>query len=92
VNEYLVQIEVNRPAALDDSEWNVIMKREAEHARRYRETGTIVRIWRLPGTTANVGIWSAGTATQLHESLSALPAFPYMKVVVQPLSQHYLEV
>lgn len=91
MNEYLVGIRVKRPAAMDDSEWNELLSREAAQARRYRETGIIVRIWRLPGTTANLGIWSADTATELHEHLAALPAFPYMSIDVQALARHYLE-
>lgn len=92
MNEYLVRITVNRPVAMVDSQWESVLRREAEHAGRYRAAGTILRIWRLPGTTANVGIWSAQTATELHDKLAALPAFPYMKVDVQALAQHYLEV
>lgn len=92
MSEYLVRITVNRPVAMSDSQWESVLRREAEHAGRYRATGAIVRIWRVPGTTANVGIWSAQTATELHDKLAALPAFPYMKVDVQPLAQHYLEV
>lgn len=91
MNEYLVRITVNRPVAMADSQWDSVLQREAEHAGRYRAAGTILRIWRLPGTTANVGVWSAQSATDLHDKLAALPAFPYMTVDVQPLAQHYLE-
>ncbi|MET0454108.1 MAG: muconolactone Delta-isomerase family protein [Mycobacterium sp.] len=91
MSEFLVHIDLNRPAGMDDSQWGAVLKREAQHAGRYRDDGVIERMWRIPGTTANVGIWSADTATELHELLSTLPAFPHMKVVVQPLAQHYLE-
>ena len=91
-NEYLVRIDVEMPAAMPDAEWDAVMAREAERARGYRRAGVIVRIWRIPGTRSNIGIWSAASASELHDKLSALPAYPYMKISVQPLAQHYVEL
>jgi muconolactone D-isomerase len=50
-----------------------------------------VRIWRIPGRTANVGIWEAPDATALHDLVSSLPLFPWLDVTVTPLARHYLE-
>jgi muconolactone D-isomerase len=48
-------------------------------------------MWRVPGRVANVGIWQATDATELHEALASLPLFPYIDARVTPLAQHYLE-
>jgi len=91
MSEYLVRIELTRPAGIPDADWDDVLTREAAHGRELRAAGTIVRIWRVPGTSSNVGVWSADTATELHEFLTGMPAHPYMKVDVQALAQHYLE-
>jgi muconolactone D-isomerase len=50
-----------------------------------------VRIWRLPGQTANVGVWAAPDATALHEVLTSMPLFPWFRVEVEALAVHYVE-
>jgi muconolactone D-isomerase len=57
----------------------------------YRQRGVITRIWRVPGTTSNVGVWTAADASELDRSLAGLPAFRYMTIQVQALATHYLE-
>lgn len=68
-----------------------LLDQEGRRGRELRESGTIVRIWRLPGQTANVGIWQAEDATDLHAAISSLPLFPWMSVQVTTLAAHYLE-
>jgi len=89
--EFLVHISVRRPEGVDDNSWRVTLADEARVGANYRHSGVIARIWRLPGTTSNVGLWTAADATELHTLLSALPAFPYMTIHVDALAQHYLE-
>ncbi|WP_280460512.1 muconolactone Delta-isomerase [Nocardia carnea] len=89
--EFLVHISVRRPASVDDDSWRAILADEARVGTNYRRSGVIARIWRLPGTTSNVGLWIVSDATELHTLLSELPAFPYMTIRVDALAQHYLE-
>jgi muconolactone D-isomerase len=35
-----------------------------------------------------VGLWEAEDATQLHDALSSLPAFPWMDATVEALAIH----
>lgn len=86
--EFLVQIRVNVPPGLDISE---VMQREQARGRELKSAGTIVRMWRIPGCTANVGIWQAQDATELHAAITSLPMFPYIEAQVTPLATHYLE-
>ena len=53
--------------------------------------GQIRRIWRIPGTSQNVGIWDAADATELHDLISSLPAFPWITAEVTALALHPLE-
>lgn len=89
--EYLVRIVLTRPSGIDNEGWTALLVEEEKAGCSYREQDTIRRIWRVPGTTANVGIWSAPDASRLHELLAGLPAFAYMTIQVEALAEHYLE-
>ena len=89
--EFLVQIQVNLPPAMDAAQTAALTAAEQARGDELRGDGTIVRIWRIPGRLANVGIWSAPDATALHDAITSLPLFPYLDVRVTPLATHYLE-
>lgn len=89
--EFLVRIEIQLPAELPGTERADLAAQELARGKALREAGTIVRIWRLPGRTANVAVWEAGDATELHELLASLPLFPWMDIEVEPLALHPLE-
>jgi muconolactone D-isomerase len=91
VADYLVRITVTRPSAVDDETWAALLAQEREVGLGYRRTGPLQRIWRVPGTTSNVGIWSAANATELDRLLAGLPAFRFMTIQVEALALHYLE-
>jgi muconolactone D-isomerase len=82
--EFLVTIEIELPVDSPDD----LLRREAERARELAGKGLLVRLWRLPGRRANVGLWSAADATELHEALASLPLFPYMSIRVEALARH----
>ena len=87
---YLVRIAVDLPPRMPDDEREALMERERERGRELREAGTIEEMWRVPGRLANVGIWSAPSATVLHEAISSLPVWRFTEVEVTPLADHYL--
>lgn len=89
--EFLVRIEVDLPADLDPDRRASLVEAEAARGRELLAAGTIGRIWRVPGRQANVGIWRAADATELHAAISSLPLFKWMSVTVEPLATHYLE-
>jgi len=89
--EFLVRITVARPDGVADEQWRELLAEEARVASGYRDNGVISRIWRVPGTSGNVGVWRAADASELHERISRLPAFPHMQVQVEALAVHYLE-
>jgi muconolactone D-isomerase len=85
--EFLVHITVTIPQAIAEE----VVAEERRVGVQLRDAGVIRRIWRVPGTTSNVGIWEAPDATALHEALSSLPAFPWARAEVTPLAVHPLE-
>lgn len=89
--EFLVQIQVDFPPEMPAEQLADVMARETVRGRELKEAGTIVRIWRIPGRRANVGVWSAATADELHEAITSLPAFPWIDARVTPLATHHLE-
>jgi muconolactone D-isomerase len=89
--EFLVQIQVTLPPELSSARLEELTDAEQARGRELKNQGVIRRMWRIPGRTANVGIWDAADATALHEALCSLPMFPYIDARVTPLATHYLE-
>jgi len=91
MGEYLIQMQINIPPDMPDSQLADLRAREKERGLQLRAEGTIKRVWRVPGRVANIGYWEAPDATVLHDKISSLPMFPWLDVHVTPLAQHYLE-
>jgi muconolactone D-isomerase len=89
--EFLVEIETSLPPDMGAAATSELLEREHQRGLELRESAAILRIWRIPGQFANVGIWSAEDATALHDSIASLPLFPWMSVQVTPLATHPLE-
>ena len=89
--EFLVRIALKRPDTVDDGSWAAVLDAERRVGFDYRRRGVIARIWRVPGTTANVGVWIAADASELDRLLAGLPAFRHMTIRVEALATHYLE-
>lgn len=88
VSEFLVQMENRLPADFPPDERANLLRAEAARARQLGSDGTLLRLWRVAGRRANVGIWRAPTTGALHEALESLPLFPYLDIQVIPLSVH----
>lgn len=86
--EFLVRIEVRWPPEGDASVKAGLIEREALRARELASRGVILRLWRSPGRWANVGIWQAEDASELHEAIASLPFFEWLDVRVEPLARH----
>src|SRR3979411_1351226 len=88
--DFLVRIEVSLPPTLDERERAALLRRETERGRALLESGLLRQIWRIPGRLANVAIWSAPTADDLHEALTRLTVWRYAEDSVTPLPTHPL--
>ena len=86
--EFLVNINVALPQGMPGDKRQELYAAEAVQAASLAEVGRLVRLWRIPGRTANWGLWHANDATELHDALTSLPLWPYMNIEVVPLAKH----
>jgi muconolactone D-isomerase len=90
--EFLVHIDVRLPPELDAARREELLAAERVRGRELVERGTIARIWRIPGTLANYGIWQGADADEVHAAIAGLPLFSYFATVeVTALATHPLE-
>jgi muconolactone D-isomerase len=87
---FLVEIEMVHFVQGDDAFLVELTARERERGQELVEAGAIRNIWRVPGRRANVGIWEAADANDLHAAIASLPAFRWMEARVTPLAEHPL--
>ena len=88
--EFLVRARVEFPAELPADERAVLQAAEHERGCELARAGTIRGIWRIPGAVANVAVWRAADATELHELLMALPLAAHITFEVTALAVHPL--
>lgn len=86
--EFLVEIRNEWPADGDPQRAAELAAAESRRAAELAEQGILKKLWRIPGTRQNVGLWEAADATALHQALSSLPYFPWLSIVVRPLGAH----
>jgi muconolactone D-isomerase len=89
--EFLVEIAVRLPQDMPGDRIAALRAAELQRGRELATTGVIARIWRIPGTTDNVGIWVADSATELHSALIGLPLFPWLRIKITALAVHPIE-
>jgi muconolactone D-isomerase len=87
---YLVKVVVSLPPDMPDGDRERLLEAEYRRGLELRRAGTIAQIWRLPGRLANVAIWEAPSATELHAAISSLPVWRWTKVEVTELADHPL--
>jgi len=65
-----------------------LKQREKEYSQELQRAGKWVELWRIVGEYANYSIFDVESNDELHEILSSLPLYPYMKNTVTPLARH----
>lgn len=86
--EFLVRIEIGWPPDGDADRFQELLAAERERAAGLTASGTIQRLWRVPGRRANIGLWQAPDSTALHAAIASLPLYPWLEVTVEPLAAH----
>lgn len=83
-----VRMDVQLPHDLADDAKAELLSREKAYAQELQRAGTWRHLWRIVGEYANYSVFDVESAEQLHQLLSGLPLFPYMKIHVTPLCRH----
>ena len=83
-----VRMDVNIPVDMDPAVANEIKAREKAYSQGLQESGKWRHIWRLAGEYANYSVFDVQSNQELHDILTGLPLFPYMKISVTPLCRH----
>ena len=85
---FLLRIDVSIPADMPQTDKDKLRERENARAAELIAEGTMQGIWRIVGRIANNSLWKADTLEILHDKVSSMPMFPYMKIDVTPLINH----
>ncbi|MBP0629073.1 muconolactone Delta-isomerase [Cupriavidus sp. AcVe19-1a] len=85
---YLVRMDVNLPYDMPAAQADEIKAREKAYAQDLQRQGKWLHLYRVVGEYANYSVFDVESNEALHNLLSALPLFPYMKIAVTPLAPH----
>ena len=85
---YLVHMVVDIPASVPAEEAARIKAEEKAYSQALQRAGKWRHLWRVVGEYANYSVFDVASNDELHDTLSQLPLFPFMKISVTPLAQH----
>lgn len=85
---YMVRMDVELPTDMPKEIADEIKAKEKAYAQELQKAGKWQHLWRIVGEYANISIFDATDNDDLHNMLSNLPLFPYMRVKVTPLAKH----
>ena len=85
---FQVRMDVDIPRDLDPAEREDVVARERAYSQELQRGGEWAHIWRIVGHYSNISIFDVASNGRLHEILSGLPLFPYMRIEVTALTDH----
>ncbi|MBM0126059.1 muconolactone Delta-isomerase [Pimelobacter simplex] len=85
---FCVRMDVSIPRDLDPAEREDTVARERAYSQELQRSGEWAHIWRVVGLYSNISIFDVESNARLHEILSNLPLFPYMRIEVTALTEH----
>ncbi|MFT4117939.1 muconolactone Delta-isomerase [Bradyrhizobium sp.] len=85
---FQVEMNVEIPHGLAPELVAQLKETERQRAQELQRSGQWRHLWRVAGRYANVSIFDVESNEALHDILSTLPLFPFMRVSVTPLCRH----
>lgn len=85
---YAVRMDVDIPHDLDPAVREDVVAREKAYSQDLQRSGEWAHIWRVVGQYSNISIFDVESNDRVHEILSGLPLFPFMRIEVTPLATH----
>ena len=83
-----VRMDVNLPPSMPEAEAAELKKVEKAQSQALQHEGKWRHLWRIAGQYSNVSVFDVESVDELHQLVSTLPLFPYMKIEVTPLCRH----
>ena len=83
-----VRMDVHIPVGYDPDRADDLKRVERERARDLQNQGKWRHLWRIAGQYSNVSVFDVSDVQELHDIVSTLPLFPFMKIEVTPLCRH----
>ncbi|WP_436701636.1 muconolactone Delta-isomerase [Nocardioides sp. BYT-33-1] len=85
---FAVRMDVDIPRDLDPAEREDVVARERAYSQELQRSGEWAHLWRIVGRYSNISIFDVESNARLHEILSGLPLFPYLRIEVTALTEH----
>ncbi|MCJ2181992.1 muconolactone Delta-isomerase [Novosphingobium sp. 1949] len=85
---FMVEMDVAIPLDFDADEAAALKAREKAYSQDLQASGVWRHIWRKAGLYSNVSIFDVADNAALHDTLMALPLYPFMTMKVTPLCRH----
>ena len=85
---FAVRMDVSLPPDLDPGVRADTLAREKAYSHDLQRAGKWPHIWRITGQFSNLSIFDVASNDELHDTLSKLPLFPFMKITVTALARH----
>jgi muconolactone D-isomerase len=86
--EFLIRTRLTRPESATDEQVAELMAAEKARGTELMDAGVLKRLWRVPGEWGAWVLYEAAEATELHDVLTSMPLWKWMKVEVHPLARH----
>jgi muconolactone D-isomerase len=83
-----VEMDVIVPHDFDPERFETLRAAEKQRAQELQRDGVWRHLWRVVGEHKNVSVFDVESNAQLHDILSTLPLFPFMKIKVTALCRH----
>lgn len=85
---YQVEMTVLLPQDMPEAEASEIKAREKAYSQDLQRQKIWRHIWRIAGSYKNISIFDCRDNAHLHDVLTGLPLYPWMKIDVVPLCRH----
>lgn len=85
---YHVRMDVDLPRDLSAEDAERLKAEERDYARQLQRDGKWIHLWRIAGEYANYSVFDVESHDALHEILTGLPLFPFLRIQVTPLATH----
>jgi muconolactone D-isomerase len=83
-----VEMTVDLPPDMDEQRAAKLKADEKAMSQQLQRDGVWRHLWRIAGRYANISVFDVDSPAHLHDVLSRLPLFPYMRIEVTALCRH----